>query len=97
MIWMYEIKISDMCLAQIKELDQKAKDLIHSKLKQLESNPFHFKRLIGFKKPLFRVRFKSKNLEKRLIFLVDGGFVKLICILDRKHDYKDLPKHLEKG
>lgn len=78
MIKMYEIKISDDCLLHIKELDEKAKEIIYSKITQLESNPFYFKRLTGFKKPLFRIRFKSHNLEKKLVFLVDENFVKLI-------------------
>jgi len=93
----YEIKISDDCLSQIKKLDEKAKEIIYSKIKLLESNPFHFKRLTGFNKPLFRIRFKSQNLEKRLVFVVDGNLVKLICILDRKHDYNDLAKYFEKN
>jgi len=91
---MYEIKISEICLKQIEILDTKAKKIIFSKIDILEVNPFYFKRLTGFRKPLFRIRFKSNNSEKRLIFLIDKKTVKLICILDRKNNYKDLFKYL---
>jgi len=91
---MYSLVISEKCEKQIKELDKKSKRILKDKLDIVKNNPFHFKRLVGFTKPTFRIRFESNNLEKRLIFTLDNDLIKLICILDRKKEYKDLEKYL---
>lgn len=89
---MYSIVISEKCEKEFKELDTKAKHILEEKLKLAKENPFHFKRLFGFPKPTFRIRFRSNNLEKRLIFVLDGQFIKCVCILDRKKNYNDFDK-----
>lgn len=93
---MYSIVAAPECEKQLKELDEKSKRILTDKLNIAKENPFHFKRLTSFTRPTFRIRFQSNNLEKRLIFVLDGLLIKLICILDRKKDYKDLNKYLPK-
>ena len=46
---------------------------------------------------LFRIRFEDKKKEKRIIYLVDKPYVKLLCILDRSNDYKDLRDFLKRN
>jgi mRNA-degrading endonuclease RelE of RelBE toxin-antitoxin system len=92
---MYSIVVSKECEKQLLDLDNKSKRILKDKLNIAKENPFHFKRLTGFNKPTFRIRF-SDNLEKRLIYILEDNLIKLICILDRKKDYKDLDKYLSK-
>lgn len=92
----FELKPSEFFLGQIGRLSKKAKQLLEDKLLQVKENPFHCKRIFGFKLFLFRIRFSDNKTEKRVVYLIDGGFIKLICILDRKNNYKDLKKYLKK-
>jgi len=92
----YIIKPSQFFLKQVDELSKEAKKQILEKINLLKQNPFRFKRIYGFKLFLFRIRFQDKRKEKRVIYLVDKPYVKLLCILDRSKDYKDLRKYLKK-
>lgn len=92
----YVIKPSYFFLEQINNLNYDSAGLIEEKLKLLKSNPFRYKRIKGYRLFLFRIRFKDQNKEKRVIYLVDKQFVKVLCILDRDNDYRDLRKYLIK-
>jgi mRNA-degrading endonuclease RelE of RelBE toxin-antitoxin system len=92
----YELIPSKFFLKQLDNLTKKSKRIIADKLILLKLNPYRFKRIKGYNLFLFRIRFKDKNKEKRIIYLVDKPKIKIICILDRKKDYKDLKKFLEK-
>ena len=92
----YDLIPTKTLLEQLKSLDKKAKRIIQNKILLLKENPFLNKRLSGFHFPLFRIRFKNHNAESRLIYSVEGAKVVLICLLDRRKDYKDLLKFLKK-
>ncbi|MBU0979959.1 MAG: hypothetical protein KJ709_04095 [Nanoarchaeota archaeon] len=55
-----------------------------------------YKRIIGHDLFLFRIRFSDDRKEKRIIYLVDKPYVKVLCILDRDKEYKDLSNYLRK-
>ncbi len=84
------LQSSDLFLDQLSELDENAKRIAREKLTLLKLNPFRFKRIIGYDLVLFRIRFNENNKEKRIIYLVDSPYIKILCILDRKNNYKDL-------
>lgn len=92
----YILKPSEFFLEQIEELSDKAARIIENKLKLLKVNPYRFKRIEGYQLFLFRIRFEDNQKEKRVIYLVDKPEVKILCILDRDKEYKDLKKYLEK-
>ena len=91
----YELKPSHFFLQQIDELSDKAKRVVENRLKLVKVNPFRNKRIRGYNLFLFRIRFEEQHREKRAIYLVDKPFVKLLCILDRDKEYKDLKKYLK--
>ena len=91
----YELKPSHFFLQQAEELSDEAARIVENKLKLLKINPFRNKRIEGQGLFLFRIRFEDSKREKRIIYLVDKPYIKLICILDRKDDYKDLKKYLK--
>ena len=45
---------------------------------------------------MFKIRFKVNQSEKRLIYIVNGSVIILVCILERKKDYKNLTALVEK-
>jgi len=92
----YNLLPSEFFLQQLKELDYKSKRIIEEKLLLVKENPFRNKRIVGYNLFLFRIRFQDNKKEKRLIYLVDKPNVKILCILDRDNDYKDLKKYLKK-
>ncbi|MFH0874485.1 MAG: hypothetical protein V1859_00980 [archaeon] len=92
----YTLKPTQFFLEQLDELSSKAKGILKEKLLMLKENPFRFKRIQGFNLFLFRIRFEDSRKEKRVIYLVDKPDVKILCILDRDNDYKDLKKYLKK-
>ncbi|MDP7179821.1 MAG: hypothetical protein QF824_00950 [Candidatus Woesearchaeota archaeon] len=90
------LKPSYFFLEQIDELGDEAAKLIEEKLNLAKINPFRFKRVHGYKLFLFRIRFEDDSKEKRVVYLVDKPYVKVLCILDRDKEYKDLKKYLRK-
>ena len=91
----YELKPSSFFLQQIDELSDEAKRVVENRLRLVKVNPFRNKRIHGYELFLFRIRFEEQQKEKRIIYLVDKPYVKLICILDRDKEYKDLKKYLK--
>lgn len=92
----YTLCPSDFFLEQIDELTEGAKKLIEEKLILVKINPYRYKRIKGYKLFLFRIRFSDNGREKRVIYLVEKPFVKILCILDRNKEYNDLRKYLKK-
>ena len=92
----YTIKPSYFFLQQIDNLSDEATKLIVNKLKLAKINPFRYKRIKGYGLFLFRIRFEDERKEKRIVYLVDKPFIKILCILDRDKEYKDLKKYLKK-
>ncbi len=92
----YSLKPTKFFLQQIDELGDEAAELISKKLKLVKQNPFRNKRIKGYRLFLFRIRFADNKKEKRVIYLVDKPDVKVLCILDREKEYKDLQKYLKK-
>ena len=93
---MFELKPTDFFLEQLDELSDEAASLIDEKLRLIKINPFRYKRILGYSLFLFRIRFEDRRKEKRVIYLVDKPFIKVLCILDRDKEYKDLEKYLKK-
>ncbi len=91
----YEIKPSNFFLRQIDELSDEAKRIVENRLRLVKLNPFRNKRIYGYNLFLFRIRFEDQHREKRVIYLVDKSYVKILCILDRDKEYKDLKKYLK--
>ncbi len=92
----YEIIPSKFFLEQIDELSKEAAKLIEEKLLLVKINPYRFKRIQGYKLFLCRIRFEDERKEKRVIYLVDKPKVKVLCILDRSGEYKQLRKFLKR-
>ena len=90
----YELKPTHFFLEQVDTLSGDAKRILEDKLRLVKINPFRNKRIHGYPLFLFRIRFEDNRKEKRVIYLVDKPYVKLICILDRDKEYKDLKKYL---
>jgi len=91
----YKLKPSKTFLKQLKELGSKSNILVSKKINLARTNPRRNKRIEGFKFNLFRIRFKDKRKEKRLIYVIEKDALELLFISDRKKEYKDLKKYLE--
>ncbi len=92
----YILQSSEAFIEQIKELSDDGARIVSDKIRLLKINPFRNKRIKGYGLFLFRVRFEDGRKEKRVIYLVDKPYIKLVCILDRDKEYKDLTKYLKK-
>jgi len=92
----YLLKPTNFFLSQLDELSFKSKQILKEKINLLKINPTRNKRISGFNLFLFRIRFSDLKKEKRLVYLLDKKIIKILCILDRDKDYKDLKKDLKK-
>ncbi len=92
----YTLIPSHFFLEQIEELTPESKKLLSDKFELIKINPFRYKRIEGYDLFIFRIRFEDNRKEKRVIYLVDKPNVKILCILDRDKEYKDLRKYLKK-
>ena len=93
----YQIKALAFFLQQIKDLDDKSKRVINDKIELIKQNPYRYKRIHSQQySKVFRIRFSVQRKETRLIYVVIEPNIILTCLLDRKHDYKDLEKYLSK-
>lgn len=82
---------------QVSKESKKSKKIIDDKIRLIEENPYRFKRIYSrrFRKA-FRVWLNLDRREVRMIYVVLEPNVILVCLLDRKKDYKDLKKYLDK-
>jgi len=83
-------------LKQLDDLSYKSKQILKEKLKLLKINPIRNKRIFGYNLFLFRIRLSDSKKEKRVIYLLNKKEIKILCILDRYKNYKDLKKYLRK-
>ncbi len=93
----FTIRAHPFFVEQLDELSPDAKRNISRKIELLKTNPFRNKRIHGYPLLLFRIRFEEIRKEKRPIYSVDMPLVKLICIVDRDKDYKNLEDFLCKA
>lgn len=91
------VKLSLVMVEQLNDLDEKSKKMVWEKIKLIEENPFHFKKIHSqrFRK-VFRIRLSIQGKETRLIYVVLEPNIIIACLLERKRDYKDLEKYLKK-
>lgn len=92
----YVLVPSYFFLEQLEKISPETKELIHEKLQLAKLNPFRYKRIKGCSLFLFRIRMKENRKEKRIIYLLDKNLIKILCILDRDNNYKDLKLYLKK-
>ena len=93
----FAVKLSPVMVEQLNTLDDKSKKTIWEKIKLIEENPFHFKKIHSqrFRK-VFRVRLSIQGRETRLIYVVLEPNIIIACLLERKRDYNDMEKYLKK-
>jgi hypothetical protein len=91
----YILKPSKFFLGQVEELSDDATRIVDDKLRLAKINPYRFKKLEGYDLFLFRIRFEDNRKEKRVVYLVDKPYIKVICIIDRDSGYKKLRKYLK--
>lgn len=81
---------------QIEKLDKQSRRLIHEKIQLIKKNPYRYKKIHSKNySKVFRIRFNIQNKETRLIYAIIKPNIILVCLLDRKKDYKDLEKYLK--
>ena len=93
----YNVIPSNQFLKQTRSLDIKQKRIIEDKIDLIKQNPFRYKRIHSKKySKIFRIRFSLNKKETRLIYVIIEPNIILVCLLDRRKDYKDLEKYLGK-
>ena len=94
----FQIRASSVFLEQVRKLGRESRKLIGSKIDLIKENPYRFKRIHSknFSK-VFRVRLSVEGKETRLVYAVIEPNIIIACLLERKSDYKDLEKTLEKA
>ena len=93
----YRVKALGYFKEQVKKLDKKSRRIIYNKIQLIKENPFRYKKIHSenFSR-VFRVRLEIQSKETRLIYTVTEPNIILVCLLDRKNDYKDLEKYISK-
>jgi len=93
----FELKPTDTFLEQIEKLSEKSKLQIKKKLELIKQNPFRFKAIHArLYSKVFRVRLSIGSKETRLVYVVLGSKIILVCLLYRNKDYKELENYLAK-
>lgn len=92
----YILKSLEFFKNQVESLDSKSRRIIYDKIQLIKQNPYRYKRVHSKKfSRVFRVRFSIGKKESRLIYVVVKPNMILVCLLDRKKDYKNLEKYLK--
>ncbi len=92
----YELKPTNFFLKQLDLLNKKSKEILKDKLILTKLNPSRNKKLKGCSENLFIIRFSDNKKAKRLIYTIKENQIKLLFILDRKNEYKELKQYLKK-
>lgn len=90
----FKIISTELFNKQLNSLEIKYIKLIKKKINLLKENPHRFKALKSHHK-IFRIRLNINKKETRLIYKIIEPNIILICLLERKHNYKDLKKILK--
>lgn len=86
----YTIKTLETFKKQVENLDEKSKRIIKEKIELIKSNPYRYKKIhSNLFSRVFRIRLTINNNDTRLIYAVLEPNIILVCLLDRKDDYKD--------
>ncbi len=94
----FKLKPTELFLSQLEELNLKNNEIdkLNYKLDLLKINPKRNKSLFLEKYNLLRIRFTTTSKELRIVYTIERPFVKILFILDRSKNYKDLEKYLKK-
>ncbi len=93
----FEVVATESFQQQFNKLPEKYKKQIKNKVELVEQNPFRFKALHSkLYSKVFRVRLNIEGKNTRLVYVVLGSKIILVCLLDRSDDYIDLEKYLSK-
>jgi len=80
---------------QVKKESEKSRKIIDDKIQLIKENPYRFKKIHSKKfGKVFRVRLNLDKREVRMIYAILEPNIILVCLLDRKKNYKDLEKYL---
>lgn len=80
---------------QVEQLDAKSRKIIYDKIQLVKTNPYRYKRIHSkLYSKVFRIRLNIRSRETRLIYVIVESNIVLVCLLERKKDYKDLEKYL---
>lgn len=93
----YTLIPSTFFLEQLTDLSVSCKKQIDNKLELLKKNPYRNKKITGYPLFLFRIRFKDEQKEKRIVYLVDKPYVKILCIQIEKITIRTLEHFLKHG
>ncbi len=92
----FEAVATEYFVRQLERFPEQSRRIIKSKVELIKLDPFRYKRIHTKNfSHVYRIRLNIQGEESRLIYALLGDKVVFVCILDRKHDYKDLEKHLE--
>ncbi len=93
----FEVVATEYFVNQLEAFPEKVKKIIKSKIEFVKFDPFRYKKIHSKQfSQVYRIRLNIENEESRLIYTVLGNKIIFVCVLDRKNDYKDLEKYLEK-
>ena len=92
----YVLVPTEFFLEQLDGISFKTRQFLKEKLELLKVNPMRNKRILGYNLFLFRIRFSDFRRERRVVYLVKGSEVKILCILNRDKNYKDLRRYLKR-
>ncbi len=93
----FRIKALDIFKEQVENLDKKSKRIILRKIELIKKNPYRNKKIHSKKfSKVFSARLNIQSEETRMIYAVIEPYVILVCLLDRKRDYKNLEEYMKK-
>ncbi len=91
----YIIKSLNIFNVQLRKESTKSKKIIRNKIQLIKENPYRFKKIHSKKfGKVFRVRLNLDKREVRMIYAILEPNIILVCLLDKKKNYKDLEKYL---
>ncbi|MBS3054867.1 MAG: type II toxin-antitoxin system RelE/ParE family toxin [Candidatus Aenigmarchaeota archaeon] len=93
----FDVKATEIFQQQFDKLSDEYKRQIKKKVELIEQNPFRFKALHSkLYSRVFRIRLNIGGKETRLIYVVLGSKIILVCLLPRSKEYKNLENYLSK-
>ena len=91
----HQIKALEYFKKQVENLDKKSRKIILEKIGLIKENPYRYKKIHSKKySRVFRLRLNLNKKELRLIYVIIEPKIILVCLLERKKNYKDLEKYL---
>jgi len=93
----FEVRTTCFFKSQVEGLDEKSRRIILDKFQLIKLNPFRYKCVESKEySRVHRVRLTVNDKSVRMVYVIIGNIIWVVCLIDREKDYANLDDYLKR-